>query len=357
MITTASFSDVQSGENKKPTPPFRPFEFVLVSLVLLTSLFASACSNPSLERLTGGVAAPGGTPEATTDADAATETTAPADATTDGPIEVPTAVFAARGDDKTDGDTPGPVPTGAYLVARPRSGRAANDGSGAYFLPVFDEPDSAARTLLYEYPDGATIEYPLTNPTFFGNELVLRVVDGIEGDEWIQVQAPVRPSGQTVWVKGEDFEFRTTDSRIEIDLADTTLRVYDGDERLLSTRVAYGKIDQPTPLGLSYVNELIAQPLTAGGPTVFNLALFSEVVNNIGGALPAITLHGMSDRSELGKRVTSGTMRAPSDIITSIGESISAGALVIIYDSSDPQTDRDAILASPTEPATTQLSR
>ena len=324
--------------------------------IVVPMVIALACSNPSLERITGGANGPVATPETTGEPNTGDATGESIDDDTEAtvPSAVPTAVFAGPTKGET---TPATAPTGAYVTARPGAGRAATDGSGAYFLAVYDEPDSAARTLLYEYPDGSTIEYPLTNPTFFGNELVLRVVDGVDGDDWIQVQAPIRPNGRTVWVKGEDFTFRTTTTRIEIDLDETTLRVFDAEERLLSTRVAHGKIDQPTPLGVSYVNELIAQPLAAGGPTVFNLALFSEVVNDIGGALPAITLHGMSDRSDLGKRVTSGTMRAPRDVIATIADSVSSGALVIIYDSSESSTDRDAILASPTEPATTQLSR
>lgn len=265
------------------------------------------------------------------------------------PTAVPTAVFATPG---SEGDEePAPVPSGAYLTAKPGVGAAVPGPSGTVFvLSVYDEPDGDPKTLVYESPDGTTLTYPLTNPTFFGNPLVLRVVDGVRGDEWIRVQAPVHPNGSTVWVRGEDFDFATTDIRIEIDLEDSTLRQFVGDERGLSTRVATGSPDTPTPLGVGYVNEIIADS-SPFGPFVINLAMFSEVTS--AAPLPAITVHGTVDRDELGEQVTTGTLRAPVPALNTLEAAITTGALVVIYDSSDPETDRDAILAAPLRDAQT----
>lgn len=316
----------------------------------------ASCSNPSLERLTGATTNPDASTEvADTDAEATAQpVTSDETPAASEPEPVPTAVFATDEDqnaEESDTESLSPAPTGAFLTARQGAGQAVT--GPAWIIPVYDEPDGTPRTLLYEYPDTTTRPYPLTNPSFFGNPLVLRVVDGVLGDEWIQVQAPIRPGNQTVWVRGEDFEFSTTEVRLEVDLADTTARVYDGDERIFSTRVGHGKIDQPTPLGLSYVSEVITQPLGSGGPFVFNLSLFSSVVRDVGGALPAITLHGTSERDDLGKRVTGGTMRAPADAISSIADTVKPGSLVLIFDSSDPETDRDAIMAAAAQAAST----
>lgn len=320
----------------------------------------TGCSGATFEQVVGagandedtqgdGTNAAGGDSESTDrvtvdGADPGTETDEASTDNDDGsdPSAVPTAVFETPGTDEPDEDL-APVPSGAYLTAKPGVGIAAAGPNGTvYIIAVFDEPDGEPRTLVYESPDGSTLRYPLTNPTFFGNSLVLRVVDGVLGDEWIQVQAPVHPNGSTVWVQGSDFDFATTDMRIEVDLADSTLRQFDGDQRALSTRVATGEPNTPTPLGVGYVNEIISDA-SPFGPFVINLALFSETTTAT--PLPAITVHGTTERSELGEQITTGTLRAPVSTLTDLATSISPGALVIIYDSSDPETDRDQILA------------
>ena len=204
------------------------------------------------------------------------------------------------------------------------------------------------RDSVYTRPDGSTLPYPLVNPSYFGNTLVLRVVSGEEGDEWIQVQAPVRPADTWVWVQGSDFDWVDGDERIEVDMSDSTMRVYRGDERLLSSRVATGAVDTPTPLGVSYVSEIIG----ARSP-ILNLALFANTNSAAGQPLPAITLVGTADSSELGERITRGTLRAPNDTLATLADEVSPGALVIIFDSSDDATDRDAIVARDVIPAAT----
>jgi len=57
----------------------------------------------------------------------------------------------------------------------------------------YDEPGGERRMLIYIDIDNADVGFPLVNPTVFGQPLVLRVIQGAPGDEWLRVQAPVRP--------------------------------------------------------------------------------------------------------------------------------------------------------------------
>lgn len=355
------------GRARARTPLRTPFVALALSVVVL---LIAACSNPNLEAVVGvGTAAPGSdsasgndpTGEDGSASDQPTSddgTVAVGDAglpglatggdesndTDDSAAPAPTAVFAPE-----DEVAPGVLPTGAFLIARSGAGRQVPAGGGqASILAVYDEPDGTARSLAYTRPDNSTLRYPLVNPTFFGNKLVLRVVEGDEDDDFVRVQAPIRPSYRHVWVKTSDFDWMDGEQRIEVDLNETTMRAYTGDERLLSSRVALGAADTPTPLGVSYVSEVIGTTAP-----IFNLALFSEVSSGPGEALPAVTLLGTADRADLGTQVTRGTLRVPNNVMERLAEELSAGALVVIFDSSSPDTDRGAILAREWLPAET----
>jgi len=346
---------------------------LVATLMTVAVVIVGSCSNPNFEQIVGiDDASPGAgsdepfdaaadplaptTDEATADGTlgglltgAETVEAVPTlDEAADGAVPAPTAVF-----DSEEAAVEGSLPSGAYVVARDGAGRQVPGARGpASILPVYDEPEGPARSLVYTRPDRSTLPYPLVDPSFFGNDLVLRVVDGIDGDEWLQVQAPIRPALRHVWVQASDFVWFDGDQRIEVDLGDSTLRAFADDERVLSSRVAYGSADTPTPLGVSYLSEIIQGAAGASGP-IFNLALFSDTSPSTGAALPAITLLGTTDRSELGEAITRGTLRVPTNVMNRLNDALDPGALVIIYDSSDAETDRGAILGREWAPAET----
>ena len=63
-------------------------------------------------------------------------------------------------------------------------------------LPVYDAPNGTRLA----FPDGDVWSY-----TYRRNRLVTRLLQGSQGDEWVQVELPVRPNGANGWVRAEHF--------------------------------------------------------------------------------------------------------------------------------------------------------
>ena len=83
---------------------------------------------------------------------------------------------------------------------------------------------------VYDAPNGTQISFkdgPLWSYTYRGNQLVVRVLQGSEGDEWVEAELPMRPwdnrdrpNGVRGWVRTENFDWRTVTHHIQIDLSD-----------------------------------------------------------------------------------------------------------------------------------------
>lgn len=199
-------------------------------------------------------------------------------------------------------------------------------------VETYDKPNGTPFQLEYEYLNGNTIAYPLLNPTFYGNELVLMVVEGEPGDEWVKIQAPVRPQGTTAWVKSELFEWSESDYFIEIDVTTNTVRAWNGDELLTETKAVTGSSRTPTPLFTGYIDEKVPDQGAAFGPWVLTLATFSESHNTFGssGGLPKIALHGTNNPGIIGQYASNGCIRVPNDIIQYLAETVPLGTRVEI---------------------------
>jgi len=206
-------------------------------------------------------------------------------------------------------------------------------------LPVYDEPGCERRMLIYRNDiDNVDIGYPLVNPTVFGQPLVLRVIQGAPGDEWLRVQAPVRPHGQSVWVRADGLELSATTKRIEVDLAEIPqLTLYDGDGELVESLAVTGRGARPTLLHDTYIDQIFrgATLSPAYGTYIFTMASYSEVLGTFGGAgLPGQSIYGTNQPELIGQRVSSGGIRVPNEVIEEMFEQPGMlGANVLIYDS------------------------
>lgn len=178
------------------------------------------------------------------------------------------------------------------------------------FVPVFVEPNGESFTLEYEYLDGGTIEYPLTNPTYFGNDLVLAVTQGAPGDEWAEVLLPVRPLGTTGWIMTAGLEWVFHDKTVHAFVEDSTVMVANGLGPIWEFPVEVGRSDRPTPLGTTYIDELLVPaPSPAYGAGIISLAMYSESISSFSGGLPKISINGTSSPHGAGAAGTSGSLR------------------------------------------------
>lgn len=254
----------------------------LATLALTAGLFGSACSGsgggPEAIDRTVTTAAP------TTGADGSTTTSSPPAAT------------------ETVADT-------AYVV------RSAGD------LAVHEQPDasSPARTV------AATNE--------FGSALALLVTDQQPG--WVQVLLPGRPTGARGWIDVDaatDLELRAVTTRIEVDLAARTLTLFDEGREVLTTPVAVGAPDSPTPAGFFSVTDKLQDPNPNGayGPFALGLSGRSEVLTDFAGGDGQIGIHGTDDPASIGQDVSHGCIRVPNEVISRLNELLPLGTPVVV---------------------------
>lgn len=172
--------------------------------------------------------------------------------------------------------------------------------------------------------------WAFSNPTYFGNPLVF-VVTERQGD-WLRVMIPARPNGLEGWVKASDVELTDHQYRMELNLSEYTLRVFDADQVVEQTKVVIGKDATHTPLGRFYLNEKIEQsnPKGAYGPWILSTNGYSESLDTFDGGLPVIAFHGTNQPELIGSKASNGCIRMPNDVVTELAQMLPAGTPIDI---------------------------
>jgi len=168
------------------------------------------------------------------------------------------------------------------------------------------------------------------NPGMHGQELRF-LVEQIVGD-WVQVHVPVRPNGQLGWVKASDVRIERTVFRIEVDLSDRELRLFDGTTPVLTTKVAIGTDSTPTPGLRTYIAARLDQSNPDGfyGPHILPTSAYSEVLDLFDGGMPVVAFHGTSKPELIGQAVSNGCIRVPNEAIAKIAATVPVGTPVDI---------------------------
>lgn len=188
--------------------------------------------------------------------------------------------------------------------------------------------------MAHDTPDGDIIpfEFLVPNPHQFGGPMTLMITEGQPGDEWLQVQLPIRPNGQTGWIDASNFEISETRIRAEVVLSEHQVTVYDGEEIIAETKAVVGSSSTPTPLGTFYVAAIRKNPPSESyiGPWALALSSFSEVYDTFSGGLPVIAIHGTNRPEQVGQSRSNGCIRIPNDVVTFLAENVPLGAPVTI---------------------------
>lgn len=132
---------------------------------------------------------------------------------------------------------------------------------------------------------------------------------------WLKVLLPTRPNGSTGWVPESSVAVTRTPFRVLIDLAGRSLRVENAGASVLEAKVAVGTAENPTPVGASYVTELIenVNPDGSYGPYAFGLALHSETLTEFAGGPGQVGVHGTNQPQLIGQPVSHGCVRLTND--------------------------------------------
>ncbi len=197
---------------------------------------------------------------------------------------------------------------------------------------------------VYDAPNGSEISFkdgPFWSYTYRGNPIVVKVMQGSEGDEWVEAELPLRPwdnfsrpNGVRGWLRTENFEWRTVDHHIQIDLADENgnprVDFWDGDTWITGTYAIIGKASTHTPVMDSFVVEKFPGDNPVLGNHVVMLSGFSTTHELFNGGLPRIALHGTHIPERVGERLSNGCIRIPNQWIDLINQQAPLGTSVRI---------------------------
>jgi len=188
-------------------------------------------------------------------------------------------------------------------------------------LAAFDEPDG----------DPVQFEFAVTNPTYFGNELVLMITERTPDGEWLKVQIPVRPNGTEAWIPSNDAVISSHHIRAEVNLNNRSVKVWDAEELIAETGAVVGAAASPTPLGRFFVNDIVQKwDGSAYGPYILSLSAFSEAMETFGGGVPVIAIHGTNRPGLIGGAHSNGCIRIPNDAIEFLAATVPMGTPVDI---------------------------
>jgi len=196
--------------------------------------------------------------------------------------------------------------------------------------PIFSDSSCATQTqVTYQYLDGSVVNYPMHNPTYFGNTLALRVIGDASGD-CIKVQLPTRPNGQTGYIQTANWDIGSSDWYVQINTGNNTVAVWKGENLRYETSAVTGASGTPTPRVTAFVDEKMAGPSGAYGPWLLSLGVFSNAHNTFGGGLPKVALHGTNNPGLMGQYASNGCIRVENDAITWIYNNVPVGTYVAI---------------------------
>ena len=193
-------------------------------------------------------------------------------------------------------------------------------------IPVYDAPDGSRLS----FRDGEVWSY-----TFRGNRLVVRVLQVWPGDEWAEVELPVRPNGSRGWVRTENFTWSTVQHHVLIDISDRLVALFDGDDLVTYTRAIVGRPNTPTPALRGFIVEKLPNHSQQNasvvlGDWILMLSFFSQALDTFSGGLPRIALHGTHIPGRVGEALSNGCIRIPNNIIEVIARTAPLGTVVNI---------------------------
>ncbi|MFV0524584.1 MAG: L,D-transpeptidase family protein [Acidimicrobiales bacterium] len=228
-----------------------------------------------------------------------------------------------------------PDPAGAATGPTISVDFSGDDTQSATVVPTADHRLIATAVgpsvVAYTEPGGDVPAAELANPIESGAPLTFLVLDEGTGP-WIQVLLPVRPNGTVGWVAADDVTLAVTSYRVEIDVSGHQLQVFSQGEAIITSPVAIGTGETPTPIGSFYLIELLKPPDPDGdyGPYAFGLSGFSESLDRFNGGAAVIGIHGTNQPESLGSDVSHGCIRVGNDVITELAQILPLGTPVDI---------------------------
>lgn len=218
-----------------------------------------------------------------------------------------------------------PAVAGAALDTGPPVAPPSASGSWSATLvaPIqaFRAPRSGARALVEVAPAGE-----------IGRGETAYLVTGVSGGRWVRLLLPRRPNGLQGWVRRGEVELHRTTARIAIDTGARRLTLFRGRGAVLTTRIAVGRRETPTPRGRHAIAETIRtnDPGSFFGPLVLPLTAHSETIQEFNGGKGRVAIHGTSLPRLLGTAASLGCIRMSNATVTTLARIARPGTPVIV---------------------------
>ena len=186
-------------------------------------------------------------------------------------------------------------------------------------IQIFAEADTSSE-----------VTHEMDNPTATNGPLVFLTTEN-NGD-WHRVLLPVRPNGSTGWVRDSDVQLASHFYRIDVDLADFRMRVFENGRAIFDAVAGVASNNTPTPGGIYYLTELLAPtvPNSAYGAFAYGLSGFSEVFETFNGGPGQLGIHGTNDPDTLGTAVSAGCIRLHNDDVSRLATYLPLGVPVTV---------------------------
>ncbi len=151
-------------------------------------------------------------------------------------------------------------------------------------------------------------------------------------DAWVRVLLPLRPNGSVGWVRASEVTLERMPYRVVIEVSTNTLTVDGPGGNIVTTKVALGTNNTPTPTGLFYVREIVPQANPNGGlgPVALGLSGLSEELRSFAGGFGRVAIHGTNAPGKIGGDVSHGCVRMDNANIAKLAKILPLGTPVEI---------------------------
>jgi lipoprotein-anchoring transpeptidase ErfK/SrfK len=234
----------------------------------------------------------------------------------------------------TGAPLPGPASTAVPIAPPPKSAAPLPTPPSGPLAAVGAPPEMVARVVppqvaVWTQPTDEHAAFALLRETEWGNQRILLVSE--LRDDWVRVVLPLRPNGSEGWVRIDDVELSEVADRIDVSLANRTLRWSRAGQVLLDATVGIGAVGSETPPGDFYVTDVLAaDPADGRGAWILALNGYSEALDTYQGGLPRLAIHGTSSPGSIGRAASAGCVRVSAEVLVRLAAGVPVGTPVII---------------------------
>lgn len=217
------------------------------------------------------------------------------------------------------GTHPAGAPAKTAPSLTPRRGAVAPGGNvGITGALKGEKPVLASRTATGDWAAEIPVMRTIVGDT--GTVATIVKVEQAAGSR-LQVRIPKRDS-DLLWVPAESVSQYVQYDRLVVDVGARTAAYFTPEGPTWQGRVAVGKQAAPTPLGASWVSELVHMPSADGpyGIWAWGLAMWSETLTEFGDGDAQIAVHGTNRDDQIGEPVSSGCVRVENQQLVELGD-------------------------------------